>query len=111
MELQPPRFDPYSTLQQGVDDFAKKGYKDRFEIISANKLQDSKGTEYIAENLAINEIKRILNKENRSEKVVIYAMVTNTGKKGIIVDNYGEDASEEIKEFLLNVENKDPLSR
>ncbi len=111
MELQSPRFDPYSSLQQGVDEFADKGYKDRFEVVSSDTMNDSKGNEYKAEDLAINEIKRILNKENESQKMVIYAMVTKSGKKGIIVDNYGEDATEEIKEFLLNVESKDPLSK
>ena len=110
MELQPPRFDPYSTLQQSVDEFADMGYEDRFEVISNTSLRDSKGNEFKAENLAINKIKRILNKENESQKIVIYAMVTTTGEKGILIDNYGEKGTKEINELLLKVESKDPLS-
>tara|TARA_R110000850_G_scaffold260905_1_gene388627 strand:+ start:1007 stop:1339 length:333 start_codon:yes stop_codon:yes gene_type:complete len=110
MELQPPRFDPYSTLQQSVDEFAAKGYKDRFDVISSSLMRNSKGKEYKPEELAINEIKRILNKENQSQKVVIYAVVTNTGEKGILIDHYGENGTEEINEFLLSVENQDPRS-
>jgi hypothetical protein len=111
MELQPPRFDPYSTLQQGVDEFAKKGYAERFEISASGKLTNSKGKEYKAEELAINEIKRILNKENNSRKMVIYGIVTTTGEKGILIDHYGEKGTKEINDFLLNVEAQDPLSQ
>lgn len=110
MELQPPRFDPYSTLQQSVDEFAEKGYKDRFEVISSSLLRNSKGKEYKADDLAINVIKRILNKENESQKIVLYAMVTTTGEKGILIDHYGENGTKEINEFLLNVEARDPLA-
>ncbi len=110
MELQPPRFNPYSTLQQSLDEFGEKGYKDRFDVLSSTSLRTSKGKEYKPEELAINEIKRIENKENQSQKVVIYAIVSNTGEKGILIDNYGEKGTKEINEFLLKVESKDPLS-
>lgn len=111
MELHSPRFDPYSSIQKLVDELEEKGYKEKFEVISSDEMKDSKGNTYSAEDLVINETHRLTQKKTEIEKTVVYALVSKSGVKGVVVDHYGEDSDDTINEFLMNVERHDALEK
>lgn len=111
MELNSPRQDPYSTYSHTIEKLRKKGYKDLYEVMDENTLKDQSNHFYKADELVLNEIHRLLHKENDSEKTVIYALSADNGSMGILIDKYGENSSEVIDDFLQKVDMHDDLHK
>lgn len=105
MNLDSPRHDPYSTLEQTKRKLENDGYTQSFSLSSdGNHLVDKNGQQFDANSVALNGIYRFVNKDNETDKKTLYALSTSSGANGILVDGYGKESSELINTFLLKVQ-------
>ena len=109
MKLESPNTDPYSTYHHRIDSLEKKGYIKKFDIVDESTMKDEEGNTYTPHDLVINEIHRLVSKDNESEKTTIYALSANNGAMGIVIDTYGENSDETIDDFLQKVDTHDNL--
>tara|TARA_R110002049_G_scaffold247413_9_gene421605 strand:+ start:2082 stop:2390 length:309 start_codon:yes stop_codon:yes gene_type:complete len=94
----------YDTLSAAYNELNKRGYQTNFEAIP-NKLLQDEGTEetYSPAESTIVEFHRFEGSTNPSDMSILYAIETSDGKKGILLDAYGADSSQEVAEFIKEV--------
>ena len=108
MNLQPPRHDPYSELEQTKRELSNRGYSAKFVLApDGDSLQDNHGKKHLAKDLVVNETKRLVNKENEAESTTLYVISASDGTKGFAQDGYGKQSSEELTNFMLKVEGQE----
>ncbi len=108
MKLDPPRHDPYSTLEQTKRMLEEKGYTNCFQLSSdGDHIEDKNGHQFGVNDVALNGIYRFVNKDNEAEYEVLYALSTNTGVDGFLQDGFGKNSSESINNFLQRVEHQE----
>jgi hypothetical protein len=95
----------YDTLMEALDDLGKKGFTHNFHV-SEQGLSEKKGVYFEPADVKLIEFHRFEGITNPSDMSILYAVETNSGLKGTVVDSYGADGSEEISKFMNNVEQK-----
>lgn len=111
MNLNSPRKNPYSSVEQAKRNLANKGYETSFSLSSNGKfLEDGNGNKYSADDLSINHVERFTAKENESEKSTLYAVSAKDGRKGVVEDGFGKSISDELNTFMQQVDSHDASS-
>lgn len=94
------------TLSEVTDLLRKKGYHENFEMEKEGFTAKNSGEILSPENIKIRKIFRFEGDSNPGDMSVLYAMETDKGVKGILIDAYGTYAGNEsgdLTEFLKNV--------
>lgn len=118
MKLNSPRQDPYSSINNTLDSLRKKGYTEEFIVQDEKIATDSKGNEYKAEDLFIDEVHRITGQKNwfnQQDKATdrmqqVFALNAKNGVKGTINNDLNEEGFETVELFLQNVDRNDELN-
>lgn len=94
----------YDTLSVAFNELNKRGFQANFEAIP-NKLLQVEGAEetYTPAESTIVEFHRFEGSSNPSDMSILYAIETTDGNKGILLDAYGADSSQEVAEFIKEV--------
>ncbi|HKB86143.1 MAG TPA: hypothetical protein VKD08_08250 [Ignavibacteriaceae bacterium] len=95
-----------STLSQVIEILSKKGFKEDFGMTKDGFTARNSGEVLIPENIKIIKTYRFEGESNPDDMSILYAMETNSGVKGILVDAYGTYAGnepEKLSEFLKKV--------
>jgi hypothetical protein len=95
----------YDTLIEALEDLNKKGFTGNFHI-NEKGLTEKKGVYFEPTDVKLIEFHRFEGITNPSDMSILYAIETNSGLKGTVVDSYGVDGSEEISKFMNRAEQK-----
>jgi len=79
----------YDTITQTIDDLKRRGYTEDFSLNPDCITDPSKKIELHPENFTVEEYYRFEGASNPDDSSVIFAIKSNTGIKGILVDAYG----------------------
>ena len=96
----------YSTLVQGINELRKKGFTHNFFVNEEGQLEEHSGKYYTASQVELVEFHRFDGMTNPSDDSILYAIKTNSGERGTVVDSYGSDGSEITSKFMNKVAQK-----
>ncbi len=98
------------TLSQIIQMLRNKGYTEDFEMTEKGFAAKKKGTTLSSDKLKIRKVYRFEGESNPGDMSVLYAMESDSGIKGILIDAYGTYAgneSEALSEFLNKVKTEE----
>lgn len=79
----------YDTLSQASRDLEKRGYTTSY-ILRPNGIEDSESHKLLPpSSFVIDEFHRFEGESNPSDMSIIFAICTDDGDKGILIDAYG----------------------
>ena len=81
----------YDTLSEAIEDLKKSGYKINFDLIEDGVHSKDLKQEWKAGALTVDEFYRFEGMTNPGDNSILYAISTNSGEKGLLVDTYGAD--------------------
>lgn len=79
----------YKNLIEAINDLRKRGYEEDLEIKDGKVNSVSSNFELHPEQFTIDEVYRFEGETNPDDSSVIYAISSQQGKNGILVDAYG----------------------
>ena len=91
----------YATISEAIEQLHKQGYTLDFDL-KENKLI-AEGKEYGADEFEIADLYRYEGPSDPSDEAIVYALVSISGLKGLLVSGYGvssDSASEETLKQL-----------
>lgn len=95
----------YDTLSEAVERLKLKGYRSQFSVNKDQLLHDEKSDEnFRAEEVSLREFHRFEGMTNPGDSSIIYALETQSGVKGTLIDAYGVDNSMDTAEFIKKIE-------
>ncbi len=94
----------YVNLVEAVNGLKTRGYDINFEVTVNGKLKDPNDGINNADEVSICEYHRFEGMTDPEDASIIYAIETTDGKKGILIDAYGMDASTRVADFLKSVD-------
>lgn len=93
----------YSTLSEAVEDLQSLGYTYEFDVDGASLYSSDLPQKFTAEKLRITAVYRFEGMSDPDDSVALYAIESNEGHKGIVLDSYGVYADEHKTAFLKNI--------
>jgi len=93
----------YNTLSLATEALKKKGYVKEVEVINEHQICIDNDKKIKADEVKIKEFHRFEGLSNPSDSSVVYAIKSNSGQKGLLIDAYGADASATKAAFLKKV--------
>ncbi len=96
----------YSTLVEALKNLASRGYTHNCRVNRYGQLEESKTEHYLPSEVELHEFHRFEGETNPSDTSILYAIKTNSGEKGTVVDSYGVDGSEVTSKFMNKIAQK-----
>ncbi len=90
----------YDTLVEATNDLQKRGFEHNFNLESDRLYCEKLEKYYHPKEFTIKEVHRFEGMTNPSDNSVVYALETNNGDKGMLVDAYGTYADSLSEEML-----------
>lgn len=94
---------PYDTLSDATSNLYKKGFKENITVNSNGQIEMS-GKKYDASDVKIKHYYRFEGMSNPSDSSICYAIETEDGEKGVLINSYGAESSDQISSFIKSVE-------
>lgn len=95
------------TLSQTINHLRlEEGYEEDFNLLDEYLEIKSKNEEFRASDFNVDKVYRFEGASNPSDNAVLYAITTNTGRKGILVDGYGYSSGQISDEMLKKLDLK-----
>lgn len=97
----------YDTMVEAIEDLKSRGYTHNFNVESNGVLSEGKSSrKYLPSSVELHELHRFEGATNPSDMSILYAVGTDTGEKGTVVDAFGVDGSETVSKFMNHVAQK-----
>jgi hypothetical protein len=97
----------YDTMVEAIEDLKSRGFTHNFNVESNGVLSEGKSSrKYLPSSVALHELHRFEGATNPSGMSILYAVETDTGAKGTVVDAFGVDGSETVSKFMNHVAQK-----
>lgn len=93
-----------TDLEKCLNKLEEKGYMDQYKVENGRLHSVESGQDFVPEQVTAVNFYRFEGPSNPDDMSILYAIETTDGRKGTLVDAYGFYASEEIGEFMRNVE-------
>ena len=91
------------TLSERMNDLKSKGYREEFKI-SGNSLKTNDGLHsFTPKQIKINEHFRFEGESDPGDMTVLYAVETDSGIKGLLIDAFGVYSDPEESEFMQKI--------
>ena len=91
------------TLSEAMNELKNKGYREEFKI-SGNSLKTGDGEQsFSPKQIKINEHYRFEGESDPADMTVLYAVETDSGIKGLLVDAYGVYSDPEDAKFMQKI--------
>ena len=90
----------YASVTQALADLEARGYIDEFDFKDDHLFNNTKGIRFNPLELKITEYYRFEGESDPEDNVVVYAIESDDGLRGVIVDAYGAYADEKKTTFL-----------
>lgn len=101
----------YGTLSQAINKLKlEEGYEYDFNLLDEEiELKAEKET-YGIKDFEVDKVLRFEGMSNPDDNAILYAISTNSGKKGVLVDGYGISSGQVSKEMLAKLDLKENRS-
>ena len=93
----------YDTLAEASIELKQRGFNANLKVNENKKMVDSDGKQFDASQVTLVEFHRFEGMSNPADSTIIYAVETETGEKGTVIDSFGADASETTSDFMNEV--------
>jgi hypothetical protein len=93
----------YNTMVEALEELKKRGFSQNMTVNENGKLALTDGKTFSPDEVTLVEYHRFEGETNPSDSSIVYAVETNSGAKGAVVDSYGADASETTSKFMNKV--------
>ncbi len=92
------------TLTSCLEYLKGEGYTDDFRISGSELLSSSNRGRFRPEQVKINNFYRFEGPSNPDDNSILYAIETEDGTKGTLIDAYGVYSDSEVGSFIVSVE-------
>ncbi len=92
------------TLSECISSLKKQGFDKDFQIVEKGMKTIDEERVYIPEEVKILNFYRFEGETDPADMSILYAIETNTGLRGTLVDAFGTYANTEITDFISQVE-------
>lgn len=97
----------YETMVEAIEDLKTRGYSRNFNVDSDGVLKEGDSSiTFLPSSVELHELHRFEGATNPSDMSILYAVKTDTGEKGTVVDAFGVDGSEIVSKFMNRVAQK-----
>ncbi len=99
-----------TTLSQVTEILRSKGYSEDFQMTEKGFTAKNEGSILTPDKITISKVYRFEGESNPGDMSILYAMETEEGVKGILIEAYGTYAgndSETLAEFLKKVKTEE----
>lgn len=93
----------YMTLASAVDDLARSGFREHFQIKAGKLLALDSGKTFNAPELVIRAYHRFEGVSDPDDMAIVFAIESQSGVRGTLVDAFGVYADPEVGVFLEGV--------
>ncbi len=93
-----------TTMTSTTNRLQAEGYTENFVIKEVGLQAPTSGKLYNPDEVKINSFYRFEGESDPADNAIVYAVETNDGIKGILVDSYGAAASQKVSKFITEVE-------
>lgn len=83
----------------------KLGFYSQFEVNGKNLVSLKTNKHFLPNEVKIVHFYRFEGESNPEDSSIMYAIESNNGEKGTLVDGYGPAADPETASFIINVKN------
>ncbi len=94
----------YATLTEATEKLKERGFTHNFEVDKEGHLKDEDGNVFFVAQVQLEEFHRFEGMTDPGDTSIVYALKTDSGGKGIVIDAYGADASKRTTDFLNKIE-------
>lgn len=84
----------------------EEGYEEDFNLLDEHLEIKSRNEEFQASDFNVDKVYRFEGASNPSDHAILYAITTNTGRKGVLVDGYGISGGQISDEMLKKLDLK-----
>jgi hypothetical protein len=91
------------TLADAVDDLARSGFREHFQIRAGTLLALESGETFTAPDVAIRAYRRFEGVSDPDDMAIVYAIESRSGVRGTLVDAFGVYADPAVGDFLEGV--------
>ena len=92
------------TLKQCLDYVLTEGFKEDFKVVDGDLTSLQTGKNFKPDQIKVVNFYRFEGPSSPDDNGILYAIETEDGSKGTLVDAYGVYADEEVGEFIIHVE-------
>jgi len=93
-----------NTMTDTVNSLTSKGYTESFQVTDEGLKALTDDSIYQASHVSISNFYRFEGQSDPSDNAIVYVIETHDGKKGLLVDAFGNDADADIGKFIVEVE-------
>lgn len=94
----------YRTLDRVIEELKERGFEERFDVRDGRLRALGSGRTFDAEGITIREYQRFEGVSDPDDASIVYAIETDSGTKGLLVDAFGPYANPEVGRLLETVE-------
>ena len=103
-DIKKGELDDMTTLSSCMTSLVKKGYRENFIVKHDRLFAPTTDKGYQAAETTIDDFYRFEGTSDPADNAVLYAIQTQDGVKGILLDAYGTYGDEELNKFIRDVE-------
>lgn len=104
MENNLPHKEEMDTLVECMAVLRERGYSHNFTATKEDTILDDAKKEYKPHEVKISSFYRFEGESDPGDNSILYAIETNTGEKGVLVNSYGPTSDTKITKFIEQVE-------
>lgn len=104
MEQELPHKEEMDTLVECMNVLRERGYKHNFIATKEDSILDDEKKEYQPGEVRIDSFYRFEGESDPGDNSILYAIETNSGEKGILINSYGANSDTKITAFIAKVE-------
>ena len=93
----------YTTMLEAVNKLRERGYTYDYDFENSCLYCKLISEKFEADDLKITEYYRFEGMSDPDDNVIVYAIESNQGHKGILIDAYGAYADEHKSAFIQNI--------
>jgi len=93
----------YATLADAIEELTRRGFTEHFGVVGHALRALESGKAFRAEELLIREYHRFEGVSDPDDMSIVYAIESQTGTRGILVDAFGVYSNPVVSAFLKDV--------
>lgn len=99
-----PEKEEMTTLVECINVLRERGYIHNFTATQKGTILDNAKKEYAPQEAKISSFYRFEGESDPGDSSILYAIETNSGEKGILINSYGSTSDTMVTGFIEKVE-------
>ncbi len=99
-----PEKEDMTTLVGILNRLHRDGYEAQFKVTKAGLESTASGNSFAPQQVSIKSFYRFEGDSSADDNAIVYAIETNTGEKGTLIDSYGAYSDQLLARFIKDVE-------